>query len=57
MNTFAAKYGAYKYLKGEFLSLVRGIEAVAQKKLSQDTVMPEDQFENLVNDNFREYPK
>ena len=45
---FSAKYGAYKYLEGEFLSLVRGIEAW-HRKISEDTVMPEDQFENLVN--------
>ena len=45
---FAAKYGAYEYLEGEFLSLVRGIE-VLHRKSSQDTEMPEEQFENLVN--------
>ena len=45
---FAAKYGAYEYLEGEFLSLVRGIE-VLHRKNSQDTEMPEKQFRDVVN--------
>ena len=40
---FGTKYGAYKYLEGEFLSLVRGIE-VLHRKSSQGSEMPEEQF-------------
>ena len=53
---FAAKYGAYEYLEGEFLSLVRGIE-VLHRKNSQDTEMPEEQFENLVSGILENTPK
>ena len=53
---FAAKYGAYTYLEGEFLSLVRGIE-VLHSKGSKDTEMPEEQFENLVSGILENTPK
>ncbi len=45
---FTSRYGAYKYLEGEFLSLVRGIEAFHRKN-SQDTEMPEEQFRDMVS--------
>ena len=45
---FAAKYGAYEYLEGEFLSLVRSIE-VLHRKNTQDTEMPEEQFRDMLN--------
>ena len=45
---FAVKYGAYKYLEGDFLSLVRGIE-VLHRKYSQDTEMSEEEFRDMVS--------
>lgn len=45
---FDTQYRAYKYLEGNFISLVRGIE-VLHRKYSQDTEMPEDQFRDMVS--------
>lgn len=53
---FAAKYGAYEYLEGEFLSLVRGIE-VLHRKSSQGTEMPEEQFKSLLSGILENIPR
>lgn len=45
---FASKSGAYKYLDGNFLSLVQGIETLHRRN-SQETSMPEEEFRNLVD--------
>lgn len=44
---FASKSGAYKYIEGRFLSLAQSIETLHRRN-SNDTLMTEDEFNNLV---------
>jgi hypothetical protein len=44
---FASKSGTQKYLEGRFLSLVQGIETLHRRN-SQETLMPENEFNDLV---------
>ena len=52
---FTSKSGAHKYLDGNFLSLVQGIETLHRRN-SQETPMPEDEFSNLVDAMLRNVP-
>lgn len=45
---FSSKSGAHKYLEGRFLSLAQGIETLHRRN-SNDTLMSEDEFNNLVD--------
>ena len=52
---FASKSGAHKYLDGNFLSLVQGIETLHRRN-SQETSMPEEEFSNLVDTILKNVP-
>ena len=52
---FASKSGAHKYLDGNFLSLVQGIETLHRRN-SQETPMPEEEFSNLVDTILKNVP-
>ena len=52
---FASKSGAHKYLDRKFLSFVQGIETLHRRN-SQETLMPEEEFSNLLDTMLKNVP-